>query len=310
MIWRDKLSDSLVIFLKGLFMGSADIIPGVSGGTIALITGIYERLVGGISKISFSFVNPLIKGDFSGFKKAFREEIDYEFFIPLLSGIGLAFLLLSKVILILLNNFRAYTFSFFLGLILASAYFVYKEKEGVTIKTFISLVVGIVFGALFVGFVALDPSRANHSLIVIFFSGLIAICAMILPGISGSFVLLLLGQYEYMLGSLNKLVLSDIIVFITGAAIGILSFSKLLNYLLDHYKTITMSFLVGLMVGTLRLPLTEITKSLKLPVTSFYGLTLPTLSVPADLIPSILICIVLAVFGFFVVHILESKFSA
>lgn len=310
MFWRDKLSDSFIIFLKGLFMGSADIIPGVSGGTIALITGIYERLVGGISRINFAFLKPLIKGDLSGFKDKFQEEIDYELFIPLLTGIAIAFLTISKIILILLNDYRAYTFSFFLGLIIASAYVVYKEKEGVTVKTAISLVIGVIFGALFVGIVALDPSKVNHSLIVIFFSGAIAICAMILPGISGSFVLLILGQYEYMLNSLNKLIWSDIIVFIAGASIGLLSFSKLLNYLLDHYKEITMSFLVGLMVGTLRLPLAEISKSLNLPLANFCGVPLPIAGIPSSLISDLILCLVLAVVGFIIVYLLESKFSS
>ena len=121
------LKEAFYIFLRGLFMGSADIIPGVSGGTIALITGIYERLVKGISRINFTFLKPLFKGDFKGFKERLVYEVDFELFIPLLIGIAIAFLTLSKVISYLLENQTAYTFSFFLGLILASAYILYTK---------------------------------------------------------------------------------------------------------------------------------------------------------------------------------------
>ena len=177
-------------------MGSADIVPGVSGGTIALITGIYERLIYAISRIRFSFLKPLLKANFSEFKEKLIDEIDFELFVPLILGIGIAFITLAKVISYLLDTQTAYTFSFFLGLILASAYILYTRLENFNIKLIIISLIGIILSYIFVG---LNPIATNHSLIVIFISGLIAICAMILPGISGSFLLLLLGQYQYML---------------------------------------------------------------------------------------------------------------
>ncbi len=266
-------------------MGSADIVPGVSGGTIALITGIYERLISAISSIRFSFLKPLLKADFSDFKEKLFEEIDFELFIPLILGIGIAFISLAKVISYLLDTQTAYTFSFFLGLILASAYILYTKLENFNIKLIIISVIGIILSYIFVG---LNPIATNHSLVVIFISGLIAICAMILPGISGSFLLLLLGQYQYMLNALNSRNLIEIFVFGIGAVIGILGFSKLLNYLLERYESATMAFLIGIMVGTLRLPVMKITATIQ-------GSWIP--------------CIILALIAFALIIVLEKKFK-
>ncbi|MDR3222596.1 MAG: DUF368 domain-containing protein [Methanobrevibacter sp.] len=240
-------------------MGCADGIPGVSGGTIALITGIYDRLIHGIGKIKFTFIKPLLKGDITGFKDKLIDEIDFQLFIPLLSGIAIALISLSKLISYLMEVYPVYTFAFFLGLILASTYILYTHIVKVSFKIAIVSVIGFILAYIFVG---LNPISANHSLIVLFFTGSIAICAMILPGISGAFLLLLLGQYEYMLNALHNFHLSEIITFCVGALIGILSFSKLLDYLLNNYKEITMGFLIGVMMGTLRLPYEKIQENL------------------------------------------------
>ena len=277
--------EMILIFLRGLFMGSADIVPGVSGGTIALITGIYERLIYAISSIKFSFVKPLLKGNFTDFKNKLIEEIDFELFIPLFLGIGIAFITLAKVISYLLDTHTAYTFSFFLGLILASAYILYTKLGDFNLKLIIITAIGIILSYVFVG---LNPIATNHSLIVLFFSGLIAICAMILPGISGSFLLLLLGQYQYMLNSLNSLNFVEIIVFCLGAVIGILGFSKLLNYLLENYESATMAFLIGIMIGTLRLPVMKITETVN-------GSWIP--------------CVILALIAFVIIIVIEKKFA-
>ncbi|MEN6294077.1 MAG: DUF368 domain-containing protein [Methanobacterium sp.] len=265
-------------------MGSADIIPGVSGGTIALITGIYERLVHAISRINFKFVLYLFKGDFKRFKQSLVEEIDFALFIPLLLGIGIAVLTMSKVISFLLVTYPAATFAFFFGLILASAIFVYKHVDELNLKNIVFLIIGFVFAIIFVG---LNPIQANHSLPIIFISGAIAICAMILPGISGAFMLLLLNQYEYMINVLNHMQFVEIITFCLGALIGILSFSRFLNYLLTHHKSVTMAFLVGLMIGTLRLPYEKIAFSVESPV----------------------VIVVTAVIGFILVFLLERQFE-
>ena len=261
-----NFKESFIIFLKGLCMGTADIIPGVSGGTIALITGIYERLVFGIKRINFNL----------------KKSVDWEFFVPLVLGISCAFLALSRIIKLCLTDFTGLTYAFFFGLILASAGVIYKKVGKLNSKDLLFLGVGFMFAFSFVGLKTLET---EHTLLVIFFSGMMAICAMILPGISGAFILLFLNQYEYLLGALNNLVLVEIFTFITGAFLGILAFSRILSYLLKNYETHTFSFLVGLMLGSLRLPLQKILADVS----------------PWALIPALL--------GVILVFILETKFK-
>lgn len=269
-------------------MGSADIVPGVSGGTIALITGIYGHLIESISKINFGFLKPLFKGDLSGFWNKLLEEIDFKFFIPLILGIGLAFLTLAKVVTYCMDVHTGLTFSFFLGLILASAVILFKKISKIGIKHIAFAFIGLILTYIFV---SLNPIAANHSLPVIFISGLIAICAMILPGISGSFLLLLLNQYEHMLNAIHQLNITELVVFSIGALIGILGFSKILNFLLKNHEEITMAFLIGVMLGSLKIPVENISSSVML---SFSGL-LP--------------CVVIAVIGFVLIIVLETKFD-
>ena len=286
---NDKFLEPFLIFVRGLFMGAADIVPGVSGGTIALITGIYEHLVHAISKIRFRCLKPLVKGNFKEFKVLFKEDIDYKFFLPLIIGIAVAMLSLSKVISYCMEVYTAITYSFFLGLIIASAYVLIRQIPKLNLKHVGFAIVGFIAAYIFV---SLNPIAANHSLPVIFISGLIAICAMILPGISGSFLLLLLGQYEYMLNALHNFHLSEIIVFIVGAIIGILGFSRILNYLLEHYKEVTMAFLIGVMVGTLKIPAVNIIASTS-----------------AGLL-DIVSCIIAIIVGIVLIVVLETKFNA
>ena len=244
-----RLKEPLVIFFKGLFMGTADIIPGVSGGTIALITGIYERLVHAISSIDLRFISRFIKRDFDGGKKSIRN-IDFQLFIPLLIGIGLAIILMSRVMDYFLQNFEAPTYAFFFGLILASAVLLYRKVEGFSVIIMLFSITGFLAGFFFTGLATL---QIGHSLPIIFISGMIAICAMILPGISGAFILLLLNQYEYMLSVLKDFQFLEIFIFIIGALIGILAFSRVLDRVLRKYKSYTLAFLIGLMLGALRL---------------------------------------------------------
>ncbi|BDZ69299.1 DUF368 domain-containing protein [Methanobacterium ferruginis] len=279
----ENYRDTFLIFLRGLLMGTADIVPGVSGGTMALITGIYQRLVHAISQINANFIIAALKGDFAKSKEELLKW-DFSLFIPLLCGIGVAVLTVSKIMTVMLSVYTATTYAFFFGLILASAGFVYKHVEELNFKNIVFLLIGFVFAILFVG---LNPIQTNHTLPIIFISGMLAVCAMILPGISGAFILLLLNQYEYMLAALNQLKFSDIITFCVGAVIGILSFSRILNYLLEHHKSITMAFLVGLMVGTLRLPYQKIATSMD----------------------SIIPIIIAGVIGFALVIILERQFE-
>jgi len=245
-----------IIFLKGFFMGIADIIPGISGGTIALITGIYERLVFSISKIDFKFLLYLLRGKINMAKKNFME-IDFRLFIPLLSGIAIAFLIMTNLIYFLLHKFTALTYAFFFGLILASSIFLYKRIK-INLSNLLLAILGFIISFIFVG---INITKIGHSNLITFLSGVAAICAMILPGISGAFILLFLNQYEYMLYVLRNFMLLKIFLFCIGALIGILLFSRFLKYMLRKWEMKTISFLIGFMLGALRLPYLNIAKT-------------------------------------------------
>lgn len=234
-------------------MGFADVIPGVSGGTIALITGIYQRLIYGLSTIDFSFIHSFFRGKFrEGFSTV--KKIDFNLFVPLGLGISISILFFSRIIKYLLENHSGITFAFFFGLILASAIFLFKKVGKLNFEKVTFAILGLLVAYVIAGATAL---QVGHSLPIIFLAGIIAICAMLLPGISGAFILLLLGQYQYMITALHNYSINTILAFITGAVTGLISFSKLINYLLRNLKQFTFVFLVGLMVGSLRLPLQE-----------------------------------------------------
>ncbi|MDO5826201.1 MAG: DUF368 domain-containing protein [Methanosphaera sp.] len=236
-------------------MGASDIMPGISGGTIALITGIYDKLIASISNIKLLFLKPLVRGDINGFKNQLFEEVDFEFFIPLGLGIALAMILMAGVINYLLGNYAGYTYSFFAGLIIASIYVLYKQLDALNVKAVTTTIIFAVLAYLFVG---LNPLQASHSLPVLFVSGFTAICAMLLPGISGSSLLLLLGQYEYMIEVLHRISIVEIIVFLLGAGCGFMIMSRIIKYLLEHHKQLTVAALIGIMLGSLRVPMQNI----------------------------------------------------
>ncbi len=238
-------------------MGICDIIPGVSGGTMALITGIYERLVRAIGNIGPGPAKCLLKGDVESAKKEF-EMFDPVFLVVLVAGVGTSFLAMSRVILVLLDEYAVQTFSFFFGLIVASAVvlFLIIEEDSRDIRAAVFLATGAVAGFLIAG---LNPASLGHSLPVLFLSGMAALCAMILPGISGSYIMLVLGQYEYMLNVIKSLSIFEIITYAAGGIIGLLLFSRLLKYLLKTHHTAMIAFLTGLMLGSVRLLFDRIT---------------------------------------------------
>jgi len=251
-------------------MGVADIIPGVSGGTIALITGIYERLVFGIRDIDFKFLLFALRGDLKRAKENFLD-IDLALFVPLLSGLGVSFLLFARVIDFFLNAFPALTFAFFFGLILASARTVFAK-----IKNRDALTVGFIGLGLFLGvaITLLNPVKSNPSPLVIMGSGMVAICAMILPGISGAFLLLILGQYEFIVRALHNLDFATLAIFNVGTISGIILFSRLLAFLLKKHESRVLGFLTGLMIGGLNMPLQKVGENVPRA-----GLLLPVIAV-------------------------------
>lgn len=272
------------IFLRGMLMGMSDIMPGISGGTIALITGIYDKLIKSISNIKLMFLKPLFKGDINGFKVQLMEEVDFEFFIPLALGMAIAMILMAGIINYLLGNYAAFTYSFFAGLILASIFILYKQLEAFNIKT---IAVTIIFTILAYIFVGLNPMQASHSLPILFISGFIAICAMLLPGISGSSLLLLLGQYEYMINALHQISIIEIVVFLVGAVLGFMSMSRIIKYMLENHKEFTVATLIGIMLGSMRIPAQHIT------------------SAPLTALP---ICLAIGIIAMAIVLYVETKF--
>jgi len=232
------------LFLKGVLMGAADIVPGVSGGTIAFITGIYEHLLTSLQSIVPAFFRLIKNRKLS----AFWQEIDGTFLITLFSGILLSVLIFAKLIAYLLVNHPIPVWSFFFGLIVASVSIVGKQVSVWNIRLFLSVFVGIVV-AYFV--TQLSPASVEPSYLNAFLSGLIAICAMILPGISGSFILVMLGTYSFILDAIREFDLIVLVVFSSGCLIGLLSIANLLVWAFSHFRNMTLALLTGFMVGAL-----------------------------------------------------------
>jgi len=229
-------------------MGSADVIPGVSGGTIALITGIYEDLIAALKSFNTSMVKKVLDFDLKGALAC----VHIRFLLSLFGGISIAIISLARLMNFLLNHYPVFTWSLFFGLIAASILVVSRQVGTWNLRTGIGLVVGTVVAALIANLI---PVATPEALWFIFLCGIIAICAMILPGISGAFILLILGKYEFITATLkNPFLLQNlaiIIAFCLGCLIGLLSFSRLLNYLLTNFRRPTMAFLTGLMVGSM-----------------------------------------------------------
>lgn len=239
------IKDYLVIGLKGMAMGAADVVPGVSGGTIAFISGIYEELLGSISNVNLKLFKTLKN---EGFKTAWKQ-LNGNFLLALFIGIFVSIISLAKVIKYLLENEPILLWSFFFGLVLASIIYIAKQ---ITKWNFISIII-LVLGAFLAYYITtLNPlvSERSSSLYILF-AGAIAICAMILPGISGSFILVLLGAYKPLLDALNDRDFKTILTFMAGAIIGLLSFSKVLKWLFANYKNYTLAVLTGFIIGSL-----------------------------------------------------------
>jgi len=240
-----NISHYLMVTVKGICMGAADVIPGVSGGTIAFLTGIYQELVESIKSINITAFRLLFTGKIGQFWK----QVNGTFLLSLLCGILISVFSLAKLMKYLLVYHPIPLWSFFFGLILISAFFIFKDVKGFKPAHIIPTLLGVGVGA----FICLvTPGHTPDDLWFIFVCGAIGICAMILPGISGSFILLLMGKYEYIVadavGNFNIPILA---VFASGALIGIISFSHFLSWLLKNYYNGTLLFLAGLMIGSL-----------------------------------------------------------
>lgn len=225
-------------------MGAADVVPGVSGGTIAFITGIYDTLLESIRRINPSIFR-LWKAQ--GFKAAFQH-INGFFLIALFGGVLTSIATLAKLITRMLANHPIPIWSFFFGLILVSVYHILRQVERKDVPRFALLLFGIVFAY---SITVLKPLHLEPTSLNVLLSGAIAICAMILPGISGSFILLLIGMYAPVLGAVKNVQFDILGLFLIGCVAGLLTFSHVLSWLLRRFRDFTLMFLTGLMIGTL-----------------------------------------------------------
>lgn len=239
-----SFKDYLLLYVKGVSMGGADVIPGVSGGTVAFITGIYDELINSIKSIDLSVAKMVLQFRIADAWKA----INGSFLICILGGMATSLLSLSKLMTYLLNEYPIQVWSFFFGLILVSSPLIFRDIKKWNLVTVLAGIIGVVVAYLIT---IISPTETPTNLAFIFFCGALAICAMILPGISGAFILLLIGKYEYMITALINFNLPVILVFVLGCFIGLVGFSKVLGWVLEHYRFPALSLLAGFMIGSL-----------------------------------------------------------
>jgi len=312
---RKLFPDYLIITLKGLAMGAADVVPGVSGGTIAFISGIYKELIDSINNVNLSALKTLKK---DGLKAAW-EQVNGSFLLALVIGIGISVLTFSKVITHLLDTQPILVWSFFFGLIIASITLIWKEITHWKLVDILFLLIGITVSYYIT---IARPVSSPDSYWYLFLSGFIAIIAMILPGISGAFILLLMGSYETVIGTINtfreglttansEILISALLklgVFAVGAIIGLKSFSKILHWMFEHHKNTTLTLLIGFMMGSLNKvwPWKQV---LETRINS-HGEIVPYIDrsiLPQNFEgePQITIAIILAIFGFVLIFGME-----
>ena len=246
---KRSLIDYVVISLKGMAMGAADVVPGVSGGTIAFISGIYEELIESLNNINLSVFRGLRS---KGIKHSW-EELNGSFLLALMIGVFISVFSLAKGVEWLLEQHSILLWAFFFGLVAASIIYIGKQikttlwnLEGV--KVFLAIIIG---GSIAYIITTLNPVSSSNSNLFLFFAGALAICAMILPGISGAFILVIIGAYGPVLEAISNRDLKTILIIGAGAIVGLLSFSKLLKWLFKYYNQLTLAVLTGFMIGSL-----------------------------------------------------------
>ncbi|MEM7106984.1 MAG: DUF368 domain-containing protein [Bacteroidota bacterium] len=239
-----KITQPLLLFLKGIGMGAADVVPGVSGGTVALVTGIYERLLAAINSIDNQAIKLLSKYEI----KRLWKHIDGPFLLVLVGGIATSVITLAKVVTYLLEVYPIQLWSFFFGLIVISAILVLRNIKSWAADKVILLLIGVAIAYLIT---EATPATTPEGLWFIFLSGAIAICAMILPGISGSFILLIMGKYEFIVNAVNDRDIPIILTFMVGCIVGLLSFARVISWLFKRYHDLAIALLSGFMIGSL-----------------------------------------------------------
>lgn len=242
---KSSATKYLRLYLTGFGMGTADLIPGVSGGTVAFLSGIYEELLYAIKTLSGDFLRLVLKGQiYQAFKR-----VPFAFLIPLGAGLFSAILTLANLLSYLLSSYPIFIWAFFFGLVLASTFIVLKRVVRWDMSDKLSFVIASITTYFIVGMI---PIETPDNLPFIFLSGAIAICAMILPGISGSFILLLLGKYQQILSAVTERDFLTIGVFMAGCILGLALFARILSWLFKHHHDISVAILAGVMLGSIR----------------------------------------------------------
>lgn len=297
-----NFKDYFIIGLKGMAMGAADVVPGVSGGTIAFISGIYEELLESISNLNLGLFTKLKR---DGFVSVWRE-LNGGFLLALFIGIGLSLISLAKVISYLLVNHAILLWSFFFGLVLASVIYVAKQIRKWNYLVLILLFIGAFLAYQITTLPPLISDNASYGFL--FLAGAIAICAMLLPGISGAFILVLLGAYKPILQAVNNKDVKVVATVAMGAILGLLSFSRILKWLFKHYKNYTLAALTGFIIGSLN-KIWPWKKVLTYRINS-HGKRIPfneqsvsPFSFDGD--PQLLYAVLVAIFGFTLILLLE-----
>lgn len=288
-----SIKDYALLMLKGMGMGAADVVPGVSGGTIAFIAGIYDELINSIKSINGESLKMLFTGKFG----AFARKINAPFLIALISGIAISVFSLAKLITWLLTEHPILIWAFFFGLVLASTWFVMKDIREWNLKTIPTFTAG---AAIAYYITVATPADTPSNLLFIFCCGAIAICAMILPGISGSFILVLLGKYFYIMDAVKTFDIIILAVFGAGAFIGITTFSRVLSFTLKRFRNMTLAMLTGFMLGSLN-------KVWPWKETTEMTINGETFTAESNILPNVYLAeaIGLMVIGFASVYILE-----
>lgn len=239
------MKEKIGLFFKGIGMGAANVIPGVSGGTIALITGIFEKLIHSIKSFNLTAIRLLFTGKF----KDFASHVNLGFLVAVLSGVAVSIISFAKLFGFLFTNFPIYIWAYFFGLILASVYFVGRTIDKWSVFKITMFVLGT---AVAIGITILKPASENSSFLYLIVCGVIAACSMILPGLSGSFVLILLGNYELvMINAVNERDIIVLLPVVIGAGFGLLAFSHLLSWIFKKFKDQTIALLTGFILGSL-----------------------------------------------------------
>jgi putative membrane protein len=300
----------IYLVLKGFAMGAANVIPGVSGGTIALITGVFERLINAIK----SFNGKAIKLLFAGKIKGLIKHIDLYFLIAVFSGMVISVVTFARLLEYLFLNYPVFVWAFFFGLILASVYYVGKTIKKWNVSVIVSFIVGT---AIAIVISTLNPATENDSFFYLILCGVVAICSMILPGLSGSFILILMGNYELvMIHAVNNMEIGILIPVIIGVIVGLIAFSHVLSWIYKKYKDQTISTLTGFILGSLSILWPWKNEIYRIDETSDYILKngekiIQSYSryIPESFNNEVIIAVVLIVIGFISISLIE-KFAS